>query len=209
MNREHRLKRIASIVNSVNWGGVRDPLGNRVDLSQPLMRMALDRRLPNEERYFSSGIGNYICNDGTLGETTLLAVRVINRLLDERLCEKPDILYEPLSLLSFGWTEDEMTDPLTGEVVVLWEAAFRELYKNKDMYIRDFHRGVPTESRSVMQVLWLLAPKYPEILDELKYKLRLVSGSEKKFLEAEIDVIVESIQEDLVDHDYRYDIDPW
>ncbi|GAB3652093.1 hypothetical protein GCM10028833_24050 [Glycomyces tarimensis] len=138
----------------------------------------------------------------------MLAVRVINRLLDEDLCEKPDILHEPLSLLSFGWTEDEVVDPSTGETVVLWQGAFRELYKSKNLYIRDFHRGIPTESRSIIRVLWLLAPKYPEIVDELRCKLQLVSGSERLYLESEIDAMVESIQEDVVDHDYRYDIDP-
>lgn len=115
--------------------GLPTALGTKVDLTEPLVRITMDRRFPEEERYYCSGaMYNHICCQVSMGEVTLPVTRVVHRLL-------------------------------AADLVVMWEATFRKLYRHKDMYLRDFDRLRPSECPALFDVLDLLSPKYPEIID--------------------------------------------
>lgn len=208
MDQQTRIARIRSVVDSVPWKNFPDPLGATVDLSEPLLRIALDRRLPQEERYYCSGLANHICLQGTMSELTLPTVRTVNRLLAVDLAVKPDLLYELLEVLTSSRTELEMTDPEAGERVTMWQAVFRELYGHKDLYLRDLQQTTPSASPALLDLLWFLAPKYPDIVDHATARAGELDGAERESLEAKIEAMREAIDEDQTDHDRRYDLEP-
>jgi len=209
MQWDERAKLVREIVEGVPWMEFPDALGSRVDLTEPLERIALDRRLPNEERFYCSGpMYNHICCQGSMGEVSLPVTRIVNRLLSARLAVKPDLLYELLEVYSSAWTETEMIDPDSGERVVMWQAVFRELYQHKDVYLRDFGVLRPSECPALLNLLWLLSPKYPEIIDRAVERAAGLDGAERSILDAKISQMVSGLEDDRVDHDYRYDVDP-
>jgi hypothetical protein len=207
MDEPARIASVRSIVEAVPWTDYPDPLGTRVDLTEPLLRIALDRRLPQEARYYCSGLANHISLQGTMGELTLPVVRTAHRLLAAKLCVNPDLIYELLQVHSSSWTELEMVDPDSGERVVMWQAVFRELYRHKDLYLRDLDRVVPSSSPAFLDLLWLLTPKYPDIIDHAVRRAAVLEGTERQILESKIADFRSFIEEDNADHDYRYDIE--
>ncbi|MDN3242577.1 hypothetical protein [Glycomyces tritici] len=209
MEQQAREAHVRSIIEAVRWTEFPDALGTRVDLTEPLVRITLDRRLPNEERYYCSGaMYNHICCQGSMGEVTLPVTRVVHRLLEADLAVKPDLLYELLEVHRTSWTELPMTDPDTGEQVVMWEATFRELYRHKDLYLRDLDRLQPSECPALLDLLWLLSPKYPEIIDHAVQRSAQLEGDERAVIEAKIEQMRAALEDDKADHDHRLDIEP-
>lgn len=208
MDERNRAERVRDIASAVAWTQFPDPLGRRIDITESLVRIALDQRHPGDERFYCSDLGNVISLQGSMGEITLPAVRVVNQLLALGLCVKPDLMYELLEVLSSSWTETEMTDPSTGRRVVLWEAVFKELYQHKNLYLEDLHRLQPSECPALLGLLWLLSTKYPEIIDHMRQKADVVEERDREVLYEKISQALEAIDEDRLDHDYRYDVDP-
>lgn len=203
-----RQTRAAELINAVDWLRYQGPVGERVDLAEPLTLMAADTRPESAARYYGSDVGVHLCNQGSMGELTLPAVRLVIRLLEERLCAKPELMYELLAMLTSAWTEIEVTDPATGQPVVLWEAVFRELFGAKDVALRDFAECVPTESPALLDLLVLLAQKYPDVIAAMKDRADSCEGAEQTFLREKLEEVFEAIEEDQDDHDYRLDVNP-
>jgi hypothetical protein len=209
MDKAARIASVRSIVEAVRWTDFPDALGARVDLTEQLVQIALDERPPEIVRYYCSGpMYNHICCQGSMGEITLPVTRTVNQLIAADLAVKPDLLYELLEVHSSSWTESEMVDPDSGERVVMWEAVFREIYRHKHLYLRDLHRLQPSECPALLDLLLLLSPKYPEIIDHATRRAALLDGDGRTILEAKITQMRIGLEDDKADHDYRYDIEP-
>jgi hypothetical protein len=142
-----------------------------------------------------------------MGPVTVPVVRVLNELLLQRACVDPIVLYEPLEVLTSSQTETVVFDPYSGREEMLWVSVFREIYGNVRTYVRDFHACDPLKSAPLLDLLCFLSPKFPWILQEFEAFEARADGEAAEVLRSRIQQIGEWIEDDLLDHDDRYDLD--